>query len=99
MSTVTRYGPHDESTAPALVTVLRPVRQGGAHDVPVHPAITRQRAQLNDLAHLGYVKAEHTGRVPDAPYCLVCMRGERDCLAVRFGDDDHPFEPSWAVAT
>lgn len=91
---MTRYGPHDDATAPATVIVLRRHREGGETRVPSHPAILRQRAQLNDLAHHGYVTPEHTGRVPDLPFCLICGRDEDGCLAVRFGDDDHEFESS-----
>jgi hypothetical protein len=93
-----RYGPHDETFhARRTVAVLRPHREGGEHRVPLPPALVRQAAQINDLAHFGYVRPEHTGRVPDLPFCLVCGRDETACLGVRFGDDDHLFESSRKV--
>lgn len=45
------YGPHDPSTAPDSVTVGRPGRYQGSEVVPIHPALVRQRQQLNTRAH------------------------------------------------
>lgn len=95
---VTRYGPHRDDDQPTHVVVLRRARHGGKTLVPIAPSILRQRAQVNDLAHHGYVMPDHRGRVPDPPFCMICGRDEDGCLAVRFGDDDHPFEASGASA-
>lgn len=88
---MTRYGPHRDDDQPPTVVVLRRAREGGAHRVPVHPAILRQRAQVNDLARYGYVLAQHTIAASREPVCTTCSRRESVCLGSRHGDDDHPF--------
>lgn len=47
------YGPHDPNTAPDAVVVGRPGRwPSPPWEVrPLHPALVRQRAALNTLAH------------------------------------------------
>lgn len=52
MKALRAYGPHLTSGEPA--TVLRGVGERGRVQwvlVPVHPAIVRQRRQINTLAH------------------------------------------------
>ncbi len=41
------YGPHDPSTAPTTITVGAGSNE---HPVPPHPALVRQREQLNSIA-------------------------------------------------
>lgn len=61
-----QYGPHDPSTVPTTVEVGRPGRYQGTERVPVHPAIVRQREQLNNLAAGIALKAEGQQRALDA---------------------------------
>lgn len=86
-----RYGPHRDPAETPTVVVLRPVREGGRHEVPIHPAILRQRAQLNDLAYFGFVTAQNSVRASLEPVCSTCSRRESVCLSSRHGDDDHLF--------
>lgn len=44
---MTPYGPHNPDAVPQMVTVRG---RSGEHQVPVDPAITRQRAAINNLA-------------------------------------------------
>jgi hypothetical protein len=91
-----RYGPHDPEFAATLtVTVLMRGRQ--EVQVPLSPATLRQRRQINDLAHLGYIRPDEP--LPREPLCRTCLKPAARCLGDRpathlSDEDDHPFDPA-----
>lgn len=93
--TTRRYGPHDPDYAKGLtVTVLQ--RGRFEVEVPLPASLLRQRAQLNTLAHRGYVPRVE---IEHEPLCRTCLLPAAKCLgsrpAVHLADlDDHPFEPA-----
>lgn len=51
-----RYGPHRPEDAPDTLKVWPPKGHAAA-EVPLHPAVVRQRQQINDHAHRNERKA------------------------------------------
>lgn len=78
---MTRYGPHDESTAPRTTTVGAGSNEPAA---PIHPALVKQRQQLNQLAHnpAAVTKATVLAAVNDAADVGVAARIDAAILAV-----------------
>lgn len=96
MTSTHAYGPHDEEYAKTLtVTVL--MRGRLETQVPLPPSLLRQRRQINDMAHLGYIR-------PDPPplrepLCRTCLKPATRCIGDRpatstVNADDHPFDPA-----
>lgn len=80
-----QYGPNREADHPQLVNIAPDRRDPEL--VPLAPAIVRQRAHLNAIAH--------HGRLSRGP-CRTCGRDEWDCpVRPAAADPDvHEYEPS-----
>lgn len=93
MSTLaSRYGPHDPTTAPTHGRRYGPNHRPGKRKdeewIPLTPLHLRQREQINRLA------SGETLTALRAELCATCGKPERECLAVRPGQDDpHDYEP------